>query len=775
MSYIGVIVESPAKCRKIEKYLGSNYRAIASFGHFRELNGLNSIDIENSFQPTFNNMVSKSQQINKLRDFIANASEVILAADDDREGEAIAWHICDTFNLSVKDTKRIIFHEITETALKRAVQNPQYIDMNLVYAQQSRQVLDLLVGFKVSPILWNKISYKTKTPLSAGRCQTPALRLVYDNQKEIETLPSKKVYNTTGYFTSMNLPFVLNFNHDTEESMSTFLEKTAQHEHIYTCSKERNTIKSPPTPFTTSSLQQTASNELNLSPKMVMDSCQKLYEAGYITYMRTDSITYSAVFLAEAKKYIENKYGEEYVSPTLETLSERNVTANKRVKKKKKDTDNKTQEAHEAIRPTLLTRVVKVEAAIGPREVRVYKLIFRNTVESCMSAAKYMSITAEITAPEKHAYKYLTELVVFPGWKKVKGCEKTNEVYTFLKLLKSDSILNYHKVVSKMTMKDLKPHFTEAKLVQLLESQGIGRPSTFSSLIDKIQERGYVKKTDVPGKNMSCTDFELSDDELSYYTTSREFGGERNKLVIQPLGIMVIEFLITHFNDLFQYEYTKTMEHMLDQVAKGKHTWHKLCRQCYDTINKLSQPLDIVDKIHIPIDKHNTYIIGKYGPVIKNTNGKKITFKPVADNIDITRLKNNEYTLDEIIANKDKNINNRGDNLGKFQGHPVILKNGRYGQYIECDKRTYNIPSNHVGEITLQVAIQLMSNIRYINNTTSIREGRYGAYIYIKSNKQGGKPTFLHLKGFTHNPYLCDIKTLCEWVTKTHNRLIANK
>ena len=298
MTYSLIIVESPAKCSKIESLLGPGYKCIASYGHIREIKGgLSALNINDNFNVNFTISDTKKQQVTKIKKMIKDAKEVILASDDDREGESIAWHICETFKLPLKKTKRIIFHEITKSALVKAVNNTTLVNMRQVHAQLARQILDILVGFKISPILWEKISYTSSSSLSAGRCQTPALRLVYDNQKSIDASPGKKVYNTNGYFTSMDLPFSLNYNYENEEDISNFLEETVNHVHIYTCSKERKLIKKPPEPFTTSTLQQAASNELHMSPKRTMSLCQKLYESGYITYMRTDSKTYSKEFI----------------------------------------------------------------------------------------------------------------------------------------------------------------------------------------------------------------------------------------------------------------------------------------------------------------------------------------------------------------------------------------------------------------------------------------------------------------------------------------------
>ena len=689
---------------------------------------------------------------------IVNSQEVMLAADDDREGEAIAWHICKTFNLPIKTTKRIIFHEITESALKKAVKEATLLNMDMVNAQQARQVLDLIVGFKLSPILWQKISHKTKISLSAGRCQTPALRLIYDNQKDIDAAPGRKVYNTTGYFTSKNLGFALNFNHEGEEAMSTFLEESVNHEHVYTCGKVRNTTKNPPTPLTTSAIQQLSSNELRISPKNTMAACQKLYEGGYITYMRTDSTTYSIEFIHKAAEYIKKEYGDEYVKENIEKLSERKEEKkSSKSKKKAKKEENNAQEAHEAIRPTNIA-CIEVDKEMGNREIRLYRLIRRITLESCMPPAKYNAITASVSAPEEHTYKYSTEQVVFPGFKIVAGYEKENEEYAYLQTIKNKMVIDYKKITSKVSMKDLKSHFTEAKLVQLLEQNGIGRPSTFSSLVDKIQEREYVKCDNIKGKSIRCVDFELEDEELSETETSREFGNEKNKLVIQPLGVLVIEFLIKHYDDLFRYEYTKSMEDTLDLIAKGNKIWYELCKECHDEINRLTNEVGELKRETIEIDKNHTYMIAKYGPVIKCVNGDKTTFKSVREDIDIDKLKRGGYDLNDIIVEKKFS----GKHLGVYEKKDVIMKKGKYGYYIEWGdiKKSINIngsreldnksPENNgttesrnsdnngddntnndiSADITLDDAIKVLTTdnsptfVRKIDDNTSIRVGK---------------------------------------------------
>lgn len=781
MTYTLLIVESPAKCGKIESYLGSGYKCIASFGHIRELPGIKYIDVDNNFKPNFQLMDSKSQQINKMKTMIKNASEVLIASDDDREGEAIGYHIIETFNLP-PTTKRIIFHEITKDAILKAVQQPTILNMDLVHAQQARQILDVIVGYKISPILWEHVSRNTKTGLSAGRCQTPALRIVYDNQKDIDASPGKKVYNTTGYFTQMNLGFSLNHSFEiigfnTEiNTMEKFLEDSAEHEHVYNCSKPKQTIKTPPAPFTTSSLQQRASSELNISPKETMSICQKLYEGGYITYMRTDSTTYSKEFIEKASEYIKHSYGDKYLHEDVKRLTERKVEKPKKDKGKNKgkkaDKENTAQEAHEAIRPTDV-KVIKIDDKYSSREKRMYYTIWSTTVESCMSQALYQSISAKISAPLEKEYKYNSELVEFPGWKIVKGYDKENPEFQFLKGLKANTVVDYNKIVSKVSIKDLKSHYTEAKLVQLLEEKGIGRPSTFSSLIEKIQDRGYVKKENVKGKKIKCIDYELIKDELTEIENEREFGNEKGKLVIQPVGILVLEFLLKYFDKLFDYSYTKSMEMDLDIIAKGNKIWHTLCNECLQDIEECSSELKTVDKEMIQIDNEHVFMIGKYGPVIKRNVAGNTTFLPVKKDIDMEKLKKLEYELDDIVESQLSS----NKCIGKYKKKDVILKKGKYGNYVEWgdnEKKSLTGLQKELDEITLDDIIPLIENktslnqsiIRTINSDISIRSGKYGNYIFYKTHNMN-KPKFIKLQSFKGNYNTCPKEEIEQYVANS--------
>jgi len=747
-----VIVESPAKCKKIEKFLGQGYKCIASYGHFREFkDGLKSIDMDNNFQPTYKISPAKMKYVRLLKIAAEKSSEVILAADDDREGEAIAWHVAKVLNLPITTTKRIIFHEITKTAVVRAVQNPTTIDMDKVRAQHARQILDLLVGYTISPILWKNIP--RKKGLSAGRCQTPAVRLIYDNQIEINKSSGEKVYSTVGTF--HNLDFKLNYDYRKGEEMMDFLEESVNHDHKFKCSKPKKTMKKQPQPFTTSTIQQKASNEFHYSPKQTMKLAQKLYEKGYITYMRTDSKAYSKEFVEKAKKYIIDKFSSTHILKTIDDL----IVENKQKAKKKGDN---AQEAHEAIRPTDVNRG-KIESDC-PREKKLYYLIWRNTLESCMSPAEYLSINANISSPKKPHYVYKTEQIQFPGWKAIAGYTKNNPIYEDLLTISTGTIFEYSKITCKATLKKMIMHYTEAKLVQLLEKKGIGRPSTFSSLIDKIQERGYVKKEDVKGKDILCKEFTLIDDTIEEEEIKKTFGNEKNKLVLQPIGRIVIEFLIQNFDNLFVYEYTKKMEDQLDNISKGKKQWHELCRECYDIMENSSDDIKKGDMNDIKIDDKHTYFVGQYGPCLKYKENGKTKYKSAKKDLDINKLKNGEYTLEEILKPA-------SCVLGKYKDKEIILKEGKWGKYVAWNNK--NVSIKNLKDITLEHVIPLLTAknpkiIRDLRSDLSIRKGKWGPYIFYK-NPRKTKPDFLKLHGCKLNVNNCAERDLIDWIKEKHN------
>jgi len=882
-----IIVESPAKCSKIESYLGKEqYICMASYGHVREIeNGLKSINVDKDFETTFAIMKSKYSQVSKLRAAVAEASEVILATDDDREGEAIAWHLCKVLNLSIDTTKRIIFHEITEHALKSAVAAPRTINMSTVHAQQARQVLDMIVGYKVSPVLW---TYIARTNLSAGRCQSPALRLVYDNYKEIESSPGVMVYSVTGIFTKFNLIFNLSRELESIEILERFLKETSEapgSSFTASVSKPKKTSKAPPKPYSTSTLQQAANSELHISPKDTMNVAQKLYEQGYITYMRTDSKVYSRDFVDKAFEYIKNRWcgagdreQESKLSELLGNLSTftsgtKSITS--KTSKESSSTATATA-AHEAIRPTDISRTLLPQSC-HPREHRLYAMIHRNTLESLMAAATCQSITMAIHSPypSDTEYRYTAEQIITPGWKLVSGYDKEAKEYTYFASLMSASIerliFPYKKIATKCSMRNTKSHYTEAGLVQILEKVGIGRPSTFSSLIDKIQERGYVSVQDVRGKSLECTEYILYEDKkIEKKTEVREIGGENRKLVIQPLGIIVIEFLLEHFTPLIEYEFTKNMETQLDEVENDGMVWHELCYKCWFDVNTHLQELKQrgIVKEEIRIDDNHYYIIGKFGPVIKcvvspeihksleqsdeqvneedetgdvdlgdiaDTDKKQtVIFKPVRKDLDYAKILRGEYSLEYMLGNETiagestvvvssssvkDTASSGGRVLGIYQGNNIIIKTGKYGPYANWGTQNLSlrsllgISSTKTGkyakreakqaksefDLTLQDVITFIMSqsqsevthtptedsslssannsnqtittttsqiVRVIDDHSSIRNGRFGPYIFYKTPKMS-KPEFIALKGFAqkYGDYgKCEITVLKEWI-----------
>lgn len=776
-----VIVESPAKCKKIESYLGVGYKCIASYGHIREfIDGLKSIDIKGAtFNAKYKLMASKKTYVNQLRTNIKKASEVILATDDDREGEAIAWHICMSFDLPPQFTKRIVFHEITKPAIQKALANPTTLDINKINSQQSRQILDLLVGFKVSPILWKNIS--GKSGLSAGRCQSTALRLVYDNYKETNQQTGKKVYNTQGYFildqsastkSSFSVPpvlFQLKKQIKDSDSIENFLEESVFFNHTIIHKEIKKVLKAPPTPLTTSKLQQKASNELGYSPKQTMMYAQRLYENGHITYMRTDSVKYSAEFVEKTKRFITSNHGEEYVLKTIQSL------INNQKSKPSKTKDNLAQEAHEAIRPTNITKAtINVSGKITNKELKLYLLIYKNALASCMSKAQYRKLVLTLSAPLNHTYTTDIEKVVFDGWKAVYGVEDNDEMFQRLNLIENDTKMMYTKINSDMTITNLKQHYTESRLIQLLEKKGIGRPSTYSSIISKIQDKGYVSKKNVPGKKLTCNNYELVGDEIETKTERKEFGQEKNKLVLEPTGLLVVEFLIKHFGELFEYDYTRNMESMLDEIANGNMEWTNLCRDCNTTIDKYIKQIKKTDKPVIKIDEHHTYTIGRYGPVIKCEDDNGVSFKAINKNvqIDLEKLRKGEYTLNELMYNPTNNAtsnlssssssisstSNTNNVLGEYNGEEVVLKNGKFGMYVTIGGK--NTSLKYIGksmeEIELKDVIEYINKkaatssgiIKQLSNEVSIRKGKYGPYVFYKTANMT-RPKFISMKGVT--------------------------
>lgn len=765
-----IIVESPSKCTKIEHLLGTEYKCIASKGHLRTISGLKSINAKKNYEISFSVIDAKKSHIETMRKIIEQfpQSNILLGSDDDREGEAIAWHICDIFGLNVEKTPRILFHEITKYALEEAVKNPTYINMNLVHAQWARQVLDVLIGYKISPLLWKYMYNNKENSLSAGRCQTPALRLVYDNEKErLSGDGFQKKYKVIGRFSSQNLDFTLNKEFENQEITKDFLKKSINFQHHMRICSPKDSTQSAPKPFNTSNLLQTCNNVLKLSPTETMSLCQELYQSGFITYMRTDNKKYSKQFLNIARGYISENYGDKFIG-ILDSLEN-------------KDNSN----PHEAIRVTNIN-MRELEGIVG-KKATLYRLIWKNTVQSCMANSLVELTDVLIDAPDKLEYKYVVEIPKFLGWKKCAGSPKDTEisddqnrgtgVLLFLRaFLEGKKPVQFQKIDATCIFHNKHSHYTESSLIKKLEDYGIGRPSTFAMFIETIQERGYVKKQDIEGEPIECLEFVLREQKIEEKRRTILVGNEKNKLVIQPIGIQVIEFLTEHFNHLFSYSYTKELEENLDNISEKGQAWQLICEECSNHIKVASKPVTTIFKESYPLKGGNFILkFTMNGPLIcsatatenENMNWTKIR-KDVKLNIDC--LKRGEYSMKDL-----EDLNEKTRLLGKWENEDIYIKHGKFGYYLEWGSHTKAIAPEQAGLITIEDVPNLLETIpkgnknilRVLDETLSIRKGRFGPYVYYKTWDMQ-KPDFFPLKKCELPYSTCEKEVLMEWIKKTH-------
>ena len=687
-----IIVESPSKCRKIEEYLGFNYKCIATIGHFRAVNSLGSLD-----NPFFSIMPDKKANVTAMRKTISkyDKSRILLATDDDREGEAIAWHVCDTFKLSPETTHRIKFHEITATAIRDAVASPTTINMDLVRAQQTRQVLDMLVGFKVSPVLWKFIH----GGLSAGRCQTPALRLVYDNERQKTETAITMTHKIVGFFHKRE--FGLSREMSSDETLRQFLEKSADFQHSISSLPAAVGERAPPTPYNTSGLLQSACNSLRMTPKEVMKYCQVLYQDGFITYMRTDSTKYSDEFATKTRDYIKTKYGDKYArdgDAPPPAIAREGLEGIDDVVVRCAFGANRRFPSHEAIRPT---NISLSEIPGNDKKLQsLYSLIWKNSLASCMAPKRYASYEFRVSAPENLFYAHVAEVVIEPGWRAVFDAANraTTEPPSFMRGFVSPS-----QIKSCPAFHGAHSHYTEASLIRKLEELGIGRPSTFASLVEVIQDRKYVVVEDVEGTALQCNEYTMTgtDKNIKVERKSIISGNEKQKLRITPLGITCIEFLISHFSELFSYDYTNAMEARLDAMELAG-----LCRDCDATIQKSIDGLpsstcrgdalvDLGENVLLKSGKYGTYV--ERNGVRKNTRGKtKVS------------LDDAKELLDADKTTSDKNV------------------------------------------------------LRVLDAEYSVRKGKYGPYVLHRMGE--GKPTCHNIRKFRGSFLECDPKTLIDWV-----------
>ena len=736
-----VIVESPAKAKTIQKFLGSDFKVMSSFGHIRDLHKKTfSIDVENGFKPLYEIPEDKKDQVKKLKNEAEQADVVWLASDEDREGEAIAWHLFEVLGLSPENTRRIVFHEITEPAILEAVKHPRSIDLNLVDAQQARRVLDRIVGFELSPVLWRKIM----PGLSAGRVQSVAVRLVAEREKEIKDFKSEPYYRVSAQFTSGEggeFSAELNRHLADHDAATAFLEDCKQAQFQVADVTVKPLKRTPAPPFTTSTLQQEAARKLGLSVKQTMRLAQRLYEEGLITYMRTDSVNLSNLALATISKEIKDNIGERY-------LKVRHY----------RTTSKGAQEAHEAIRPTYISN----HSITGtPQEKKLYDLIWKRTIASQMADAEVEKTTANITVSGRdEVFVAEGEVVKFDGFLKVyfestddnQNNEKAsafNELRTLPAMTRGDQ-LNPQVVTAIQRYTQQPNRYTEASLVRRLEELGIGRPSTYAPIISTIQERNYVEKGEDKGQKRDYEIITLKGGKLTTGKKSELYGIEKGKLVPTDVGMVVNDFLVKYFPSIMDYNFTAKVENEFDEVAKGNVVWNKEIADFYagfhPTISQVSS-LRLEHKVGERILGNDPKTglpvmvkIGRYGPLVQMgsaDNETKPRFASLQKGQSIETL-----TLEEAIK-----LFDLPRDLGEFEGAEVTIGVGHYGPYVKHNGKYASIPKDmSPTAITLDEAIELIKAQREAEAKKVLKtfdeepdlkvmNGRYGPYIvYQKQN-----------------------------------------
>ena len=726
-----VIVESPAKAKTIEKFLGKDFLVKSSVGHIRDLpkKGGMAIDVDNDFEPSYEISPDKKKIVSELNKLSKKADLVWLATDEDREGEAIAWHLKQALNLKESKIKRIVFNEITKTAINFAVKNPRAINSKLVSAQQARRVLDRIVGFELSPVLWRKI----KQGLSAGRVQSVAVRLIVEREREIKDFNINSFYKVSTYFSNNNLKIFKaesTSRFEKKEDVLIFLENLSTSNFSISSLTKKPAKKSPAAPFTTSTLQQEASRKLGFSVSQTMSVAQKLYESGNITYMRTDSTTISKEAIDAAKNQIISSYGEEY-------FCSRSYT--KKVKG--------AQEAHEAIRPTYMENK-KIE---GDRNMqRLYDLIWKRTIASQMSDARLERTSVEIQPTNcKDSLFAKGEMVNFDGFLKVylESKDEEEEQKGMLPNLKVGDAISLERIEAIERFTKPKARYTEASLVKKLEELGIGRPSTYASTITTIQNRGYVDKGRSEGSDRKFNFIEYNNGKLFDNIKIEKTGADKSKLIPSDIGMVVTDFLIDNFEQVMDYSFTADVEKEFDQISRGEKKWNEMIKQFYNVfhkrVNEVSENSEKAKGERLlgkdPKTGENVYVkIGRYGPMAQIgevSDEKKPRFASLLSDQSIQNI-SLEETLDLFKLPRV---------LGNFEDEEVVSAIGRFGPYLR-HKGKFTSLKKDAGDdpltITLDRAIEVINNQRKIEEERIINRfegdplvqvlnGRYGPFIQI--------------------------------------------
>ena len=723
-----VIVESPAKAKTIEKFLGTDYRVLSSQGHIRDIEGIGKhnigIDFEHGYTPNYVLEPSKLHLIDTLRKEAGKADTVWLASDEDREGEAIAWHLKEVLNLQPSNTHRIAFHEITETAIKDAIAHPRDIDYNLVNAQQARRVLDRIVGFELSPVLWRKVT----AGLSAGRVQSVAVRLVVEREREIEQFVPTAQYKVSADFTGKDQQGVkttlhteLNHRFATEQEARAFLMSCADSTFTIQSIQKRPVRRTPAPPFTTSLLQQEAARKLHFPVSKTMRLAQSLYEAGHITYMRTDSVNLSSLAIGTAKKQIIDTYGAEYHKA-------RNYHT----------TTKGAQEAHEAIRPTYINHLT---AGSNEDERRLYDLIRKRTLASQMADAELEQTRMEIgTQASPYLFVASGEVVLFDGFMRayVQSTDDDTEPEStgLMPAMAEGAALKLDKCISRESFTAAPARYNEATLVKKMEELEIGRPSTYATIIETIQARDYVQRGNVPGKKRSYNTLTLKNGVIAEKKQQENVGAESQRLLPTDLGRITNDFLVEQFPAILSYDFTAKEEQNFDKIAEGKADWTKVVDKFYKTFHPLisNVPAGKIAGRRLGIDPktgEEVFVrITKNGPCVQigTTEGDKPRFASLQKGQSLFTI-----TLEEALQLFDQAL---PITLGEHNGDEVIVADGKYGPYVRIGKTFASLPKGaDPFSMTLDSAVELIEQKQNaalpIHDWDDIKvlRGRYGAYI----------------------------------------------
>ena len=769
-----VIVESPAKAKTIERFLGENYVVKSSFGHIRDLEKKDlGIDIEHNFQPKYEISPDKKAIVKELKQLAKEAKTVWLASDEDREGEAIAWHLFEVLGLKKENTKRIVFHEITKDAILHAINNPRDIDKNLVDAQQARRVLDRLVGFEVSPVLWKKV----KPSLSAGRVQSVAVKLIVEREREINHFVEQKYYKVTGTFetkdasgNSIPLKAELSERFSTQEETVNFLEHCKKATFSVSDVETKPSSRKPAPPFTTSTLQQEASRKLGFSVSQTMAVAQKLYEQGHITYMRTDSVNLSQLAIGAAKAVICNTLGEKYSKP-------RNFATKTKG----------AQEAHEAIRPTYMDK----ETISGDKnEQQLYSLIRKRTLASQMAEAELEKTTITIAiSGEKYTFEAVGEVIIFDGFLKVYmesfDDEKEDDEAALLPAIHKGDQLQRSLIQALEQYTTHPPRYTEASLVKKMEALGIGRPSTYAPTITTIQNRGYILRESRDGAERQLDQIDLKGQDIKVKKINRMFGAEKKKLFPSDIGMVVTDFLSNYFMNIMDYNFTANAEDALDHIAEGEVEWQSMIGTFYQpfhanvekTLKESERNTGARELGKDPQTGETVVVrIGRFGPMAQIGEGESVRYAGLLKGQLMETI-----TLEEAL-----DLFKFPRQLGEFEEKPVSIGIGRFGPYIKHNQVSLKKGIDDPGTITLETAIERINEKREIEKNRKIQEfengvqilnGRFGPYITfnkvnykIPKGKEADKLTFEETMAIIEKGGDCKKKT-----TKKTTKKAASK